>query len=285
MSIICCACTHFEDIQINKPRDKKLAVFSIIYPSDSVFVSVNPVSIIGMSDNKTLFSNDSVVVKISNLKTNSSCLLTLKDSIRNIYAISQQKFPVTKGETYQLTVSAPGFQEVSAQTQVPPAALEPDTIPVPTPYYNNSYGGYMYSLTGRWSSPGNDRFGYKILVLDYGSYYTTTTFISGSDVTQSNNDYTFKYEGHFHSVRGGSKLADSKLDVFLITTDSVFKSFYQANDVFLNIHDYITDGFGLAVLSGFKGIIPPFSNIDNGFGVFGSCVFSQKKTITVNHPQ
>jgi hypothetical protein len=108
-----------KDANIPLPQeDPKLVVYSYISPEDTlVLVSVtssNPV--FNSSANQLFRPIENATVTLNTLGTDYS--LTF-DSFLNCYKISTTVVGIHPGQHYALTVSAPGYTTVSAQTTVP----------------------------------------------------------------------------------------------------------------------------------------------------------------------
>lgn len=284
-----CSCTSFEEINIKQKVDPKYAAFSILYPGDSVFVTVKSLSRIGEIIDSTTSNNALIkTVKIYNLTTQTATVLSRSVNNPQLFNLAQVNFPIIAGNAYRLEVEIQNALTLTAETIVPEVLFDTITLSNTNPYYDVAFQNYLFVLNGNWQVP-NSSFENKVLVKNYEPKgKVTSSLLSGANVVRSGNFYSFKYDGYFNYEYIdplNSGFTDAKLGVSILSLDQNFKVFSEAYDIFQNIDDFILKGFGLAPLGGFKGVVPKYSNIKNGYGIFGSCTISPEKKIVVKYPR
>ena len=284
-----CSCTSFEEIDIKQKVELKYAAFSILYPGDSVFVTVKSLSPIGKIIDSTT-NNDALIktVKIYNVTTQTASILSRSINKPQLFYLAQVNFPIIAGNAYRLEVEIQNALTLTAETIVPEVLYDSITLSNTKPYYDVAFQNYLFVLNGNFQVP-NSSLESKVLIKNYEPKgKVTSSLLSGANVVKSGNLYSFKYDGYFryeYIDPFNSGFTDARLGISILSLDQNFKAFSEAYDIFQNIDDFILKGFGLAPLSGYKGIVPKYSNIKNGYGIFGSCTISPEKKIIVKYPK
>jgi hypothetical protein len=284
-------CVQFDDVEVkpSKSINSNFAVFCVLSPiNDSNFVSINYLNKIGDIVNNKSINSEIEKVVITNLRNGKLATLQIKKQSFGVFYTTKNVLPIVENNTYRLEVKLKNGKIISSTTTIPSNnSLNIVFFPA-VPYFDLSFQNYVYTLTGSWNSK-SDSLSFRAYVKDNSSVNKNNTYlIGGSDLSKIGSIYNFKFQGYFNYKYVNattSGFVDSDLDIYVLTLDPNFKKFSDSFDIYLNIDDYILNGFGFASLSGFKGIIPKFSNIENGFGVFGSCNFSDKYNVKIKYPK
>lgn len=276
------SCTHFEEIVI-KSDEKRLAVFAMIHPGDSIHVSVAALLPIGKNVSST-FSPSQTSVIIKNLNDGSEIPLPYLGR-NGIFGISQKAYKVETGVTYKILVNSISFPSLTATTTVPSSGqlLNPKSLKAST-FYDESYGGYLFSLKGSWKSQ-NAQAGYLLMHRYKELNRVFTKIIPQTEIINVNGEFTFNSKDNYFPSSDSYQRPDALNEIILATLNPDLVKFFNAYNVYYNIDDYVLNGYGLAALAGYKGIIPKFNNIEGGYGVFGACILSAPENINVIYPK
>jgi len=197
--------------------------------------------------------------------------LFLNDSIFPIYSCSQQNFKIKRGKKYLLEVFLNNLS-LTAETKVPEIKDVFDTILKGDTIFIQNYNTveYYISTTIKWS---NDSKLENILFVEDSIYckdcsppekYLNFEYVNFwyNRVNENNNSlpYEIVYNEYF------DYLNDYKY-FHLYTLNSDITSFTSSYELFENVNDNISGNHFLEL---FRGVIPEYSNIEGGYGVFGA---------------
>ncbi len=185
----------------------------------------------------------------------------------NGYSVDQADFPIVKGTTYYLKVTAPGGFLAESSCTVP--VDSPPDIEVTSIDSTNDFGNKTIQITGRykdiegtghnysvsvgtmstWNWNGNDDAYFEKIGFQNGEYYITDEF-------NDNQFFAFKtYEHYLQTVNS------NKIYLFLALTDIDFYNYHKGMD------NYEGD-------NPFSEPTPIYSNITGGVGIFAA--YNQK---------
>lgn len=234
-------------------------VFSIISPSQTVRVSLSKTILVGEKPDTicyptaTVFvcGEDSNWVELSRLSNDKA-----------IYTDENNQLEIKEGKTYYLRVILPS-NTLTAQTTIP---VQHSTIESPVYYvdkdFPDSLNYYMGTLYATLSLSESEQ---CLLTAD-------SMFIGDENSTFLNTDnITSRF-----SIQG----RPDSFDLKLISLDTYFAKYWAARKISVMQNHY--DGDLTVFLGTFNGLLPRYSNIVNGVGLFGSYVTNTK---TVNITQ
>ena len=276
------SCTHFEEIEI-KTDENRLAVFAMIHPGDSIHVSVGTLLAIGKQAS-SIFSPHQTSVIIKNLSNGSEMPLTYLGR-NGVFGASQKDYKIETGATYSIRVKNIAYPNLTANTTVPTSGqfLNPKSLKAST-FYDESYGGYMFNLVGSWNS-SNAQAGYLLMHRYKDGNRFFTKLIPQTEIINTNGEFTFNSKDNYFPSGDWYQRPDALNEIILATLNPDLVKFFNAYNVYYNIDDYVLNGYGLAALAGYKGIIPKFNNIEGGYGVFGACILAAPESINVSYPK
>ena len=299
------SCYQEEIIKSEYPvSEPKLVVYSFLSPeSDSIFVHVTK-SNNRFGDSYTI--SDTYVVDASVIISNEdgdTVRLVLKNDQYPIYVASQDQMQVMPDKYYYLSVSAKGFATVTAETWVPQNALVWQVVKVNDILYpEDNYVVDGIEIFAKWIQPDSNNFGSKILTNITTEYFDSSepylvVFSLADDsysISSIGANYTYynqlptvgytSVETNCSTPLGTFKVDSGKiysklnpLYLFLITTDKHLTMFNKSMLTFSEIW-YKHDSF----LEQYRGIVPEYTNIEGGLGVFGSYL-TNKYTINLSN--
>lgn len=253
---------------VNLPKvDPKLVIQSFISPGDSIVVSVmasRPINynvpVTGGWDFNTFDIVSDATVIIRNNQTNTDAVINF-DQQAGKYKIGQDVFPILSGVEYTLTVSAPRFKSVTANTKVPDylpniSPIEFDTLT------NYEYGDQTIVVSGRISDIPNQENYYSVMMYQLTTYNwdgyieTYLDFESQdivSDLGKDGDEIGFKIEYWNYATE------NRKVYFFIHTTDEHYYRFYNS---LRKVEDFESNPFAESSIL--------YSNVEGGLGVFGS---------------
>lgn len=259
----CARVTLVDDITFPNV-DSKAAVQCILTPGDSIFVAVKTVqSINSQSPNKTQNITEAHIT-LENITTSQKTTIPYTGK-SGIYGCSQRNFPILSGNTYHMMVSVKNLPSLQATCRMPSRAAVIDTIA-----YGESYSDGLISklrrvaLTWLDSSGANERYSYFISsqYLHQGDTLRETSF-DNTLITQAGNRFYYNDD----TIDSGTPHT-----YYLFTTDQNLYAFFTiAQRMEKNLRSNPSDFFG-----GYQGITPTFTNIQNGYGIFGGYLKTSK---------
>lgn len=247
----------FPDVQ------SKIVVNCILTPSDSVFASVH--KLLRVYDTSVNYPNyndgiNNATVILENTTTKEKITLFYL-SKNGLYGNSQTRLKITSGNTYTLTVSAPKFQTVISTCKVPEKAAIFDGFKYSEPY-NDGLIGNRRRIEGRWQDvSATDSYYYGINLV---SQIKNGNQISSYSLTSFSDNITKTSKTYFYQ----SDITDNefpKIYTLLTAEENLYKYYVSAEKIKGIASSGSRDFFGA-----FQGIIPEYSNIKNGHGVFGA---------------
>jgi len=248
-------------------EDAKLVVYGAITPGKDVNIFVArtlPIDIENTKDLEVVYLFDAEVW-LYNISRNDSIRLQLSNDTVSNYGCSTEGFEITKGESYQLYVNVDGYPSVSAGTTVPEVAavweevweLSTVSVLLDGDYYDD------YIFTGSWKILPDDQY-----------QFVTNHFIF--EWGMSREDYNFNYDitdsiARFESETFPSWKSSEHLTYFTLVTADKNLYTYAENFTFYNeVHEEVYDSEDGIYIDLFRGIMPEYTNIEGGYGIFGS---------------
>ena len=245
-------------------------VFSILSPTEPVQVYLYRT----WNENYPLVKNPYPEAKVYLCAEDSNWVeLTRLTPDTCIFQDIQKKLIVEKGKTFFLKVIL-SDRTVHAQTTViPDPALIADANCVFTGKTNLRYiiGSFpdmkfdtvnINSLVIKYSVPANPDYGYE-----FSSYSGT---IWGT---------TLLNEGIFQTSNFESGRDTTSFIVKLTTFDPLFYKYQKAQEINSLSSSYSYNSPVLGLIQSFGGVLPKFSNIVNGVGLFGNAVSDSKRVV------
>ncbi|MFM2290429.1 MAG: hypothetical protein RIS29_242 [Bacteroidota bacterium] len=260
ISFLCITgCARVSDEELPFALQEKAVVFSIICPNIAPSVSLCKTTVGGQA-NDTVYYPSARVYMWENPAHKTE--LTRQSSTRAIYTDSQNQLTIERGKTYYLQVII-GNDSLNAHT----------TVPLATARIVDG----TYQLIDTLSESG----------------YLRGTFTANlqnaaeqSCLLVADNHFIAEDKGTF---LGSNKLTDQfsiadntqNIGMKLYTLDSYLASYWAERAISVRQMHYSGD---LSVFIGtFNGILPRYSNIEHGFGLFGSYI-TDTKTIGITQP-
>ncbi len=283
-----------DDIQ-SEYFQPQLVIHSLIGPGDSILVNVGRSGPLGDSLQATKVTNASVTItdeqgQIVQLP------LVQEGYYTTVYGISQQDFSIQVGATYTLSVAHPELPAAEASCTVPETATPLKAVKYVGKSRVPDDGRFTYDVQVSWYDSGP----YLHRVYFSGEYATTNpedgrileqgTYQYRQDpfhgIEQVDSIFTY-YDSFFSSKRfytdtlpNGTILSSEQIEApttyqlatYLVTPDEHMARYQASQEIFAqNESELNSDSFiGL-----YRGIIPEYSNVRGGLGVFGAYLRSE----------
>lgn len=200
-----------------------------------------------------------------------------------VYGRKQSEFNIVAGNTYNIIVNAEGYDDAMAETTIPSKAAQwEETNLVESEVDMDGYFIDGFAFYGTWqkSDIENDQiitFHSKESRDNGNGDIETRSYTKGYYLDFRETDHSFIFESPpFHIYKPDEfEPEDSyrwyakEINAVLITTDIHlynYISYYLLTEDINNVMD------GGSFLDLFRGIMPEFSNVEGGLGVFGSCM-------------
>jgi hypothetical protein len=270
LSFILCislsSCIEKTEIEIPSLNDdSKLVIYGALTPGSDVQIFVaktfpSLTDTIVSDEDIFLFEAD---VRIYNKIWNDTLRLQLNNDTVPYYSNTNTDLEFLKGETYELFVNVDGFTPVWASTCIPTlkAVWEDDwklttvSVEIDGDYYD------QYIFIGSWKIPIGDQY-----------QFISTNFIAQDYSTRDAYSFNYNQEDSLavYESEPNSLWTDFTHIKTLVTADEHFYKYAEYytffNEVANDIH-YANDGIYVDL---FRGIMPEYTNIEDGYGVFGS---------------
>lgn len=268
------SCVREEIIDVQHAYEEKLVVYSIITPGDSLFVKVSkaiPFGEISYNYDQYLITEASVTIS----RDDEVIRLPLVNKEKAIYGVSQESFQVIPGGIYSLKVVADG-KEVNAICTVPKS--EPEwrsfdyTLVEEEDEDYEDYVHYRAEVIGTWISK-TIKGGYFVFsnsknVSDNPGDTLFTRVLREGEVT--NLDSLYQLDVSIGYSPGSSQ------DFYIVLMEPNHAQFKESYNIYYDLYsDTRSDEF----VGVYRGIIPEFTNIDGGLGIFGAFLKSEKRTV------
>ena len=251
-------------------------VFSILSPTEPVQVYLYRT----WNENYPLVKNPYPEAKVYLCGVDSNWVeLTRLSPDTCIFQDIQKKLIVEIGKTFFLKVVL-SDRIVHAQTTViPDPARITDVSCVATGKTDISY------IYGTFPNNKYDTVNVNSLVIKYSANVTRDYGYEFSSYSGTIWGTTLQNEGIFQTSNFGSRLDSTSFTVKLTTFDPSCYKYQKAQEINSLTEGYSYNSPVLALIQSFGGVLPKFSNIVNGVGLFGNSVTdSVRVVITAPNP-
>lgn len=262
------------------PFEEKLAVYCLLTPGDSIFVHVQRTAPFTNTPEIILdyfVSNAHIVLED---QEGISETVPLKDSVLGLYAISQSKIKVNKAQTYYLSVNTPEGLSASAQTTVPAEATKWESYKVKWPPGTNlNVDRPKVQIIGKWVNneeiPGNQLVHteiterYEYIDSDKIEFVNRSFLSTRIGRIEYGKHLSYSFEISLQTAPDSPRaiIKTHKVESLLITMNNDFEKYQNVVEIIINNDDEIGIGDYIDL---FTGIIPEYSNIEGGTGIFGA---------------
>ncbi len=279
-SFLMLSCLNESEVEIpSLCQGSKIVVYGVLDPSsDSVKVMITktfPVNNQGGIDLSDLQVEANVLL-MNNEKKNAIEMILINNK-GHIYGCSQSEMDIMPGQTYSLLINAEGYEEISAETNVPEIAAEwKETRLINSKVDMDGFYIDGYSFYGTWQQNICDN---RQFVSEYslvGRYDESDNYIERSynklyfDFRENNSDYIFEsFPFHIYKqeeTEPGDWFQVERI-MILISADQHLYNYISYHLLIEDINNVMDGGSFLEL---FRGLAPEFSNIEGGLGVFGS---------------
>ncbi|MFP4291095.1 MAG: DUF4249 family protein [Cyclobacteriaceae bacterium] len=269
----------------NAQQDTKPVVFCTLSPEDSIQLLLYHSS--SMFDGPSTIEDKGIYdaqVRIYNEHGDTILLQNPEEQVP-LYKIHQRAFPIVAGETYHLEIQlSNSTNRITSSTTVPKEAVPWDSFEVHNKRFiyeelkefivdrfviRDTIRITLVDVKGSWSN--QSYYNTKIISSAYRysdlSYVRTTTCCHYLWVTD------IRIESHYNE-KGQSINHKIPQTFSIVTLNQDLADYYQAYEV--NHANKESLDFGL-FLRLFKGVLPEFTNIQGGLGVFGAYLSDTKE--------
>ena len=266
-------CTRISVIEdtIFPAINETVAVFCFLTPSDSIHVSLKAVRIVTNKNKEIGVENAEIIIR--DLATSGFIRLQYI-SKGGYYGGSQKNFKILPNHRYKLTVNVTNSLLLTSECTVPNQGAIIEKLTFGDPFDDGFQS--KRRVEARWQDVSNQNQKLNYLISSGGKFKDAfsgeirdvpPSLKSFKDIAQSEN--TFFYT---------SSTADDTFpkNYFLHTLDS---DLYQFQKMAQKMDD-ITKKGSTDVLGAYQGIIPEYTNIQNGYGIFGAYL-TTSLTVTI----
>jgi hypothetical protein len=246
--------------------DTRIVAYCALHPGDSIHLLLThtyPVddNIVELDD----ISIESAEVYIINKDRKDSIQLLPNKRGGVLYSCSQSVFEVLPGNTYQLKINAGHLLYVEAETQVP---TEKSTWKNYTVADSDDPWPNCKLFTGSWINANPENYNivshdYKVVSWDEDTVTFKEMIITDYQMELKNHDGLYTYQKDYCPGYKYYKY-HPLITVSLLTADVHFYRYMQ----YYTLQYHNSDTYRPLEL--FRGIMPEYTNIENGFGIFGS---------------
>ena len=262
--------------------EKDLNTKVVISPKLCFNCILNPDSLIhGSLSLSQSICEDKTIVKIDHatieLKKDGQLIGILQNTGNGIYRLNIKP---TSGSLYEINIAADGFPLLHASTTVPAKPPVSYRLDNKEKHENGLYPFYTYRITyDIQDKPGANRYWhYKMRYIIYNGFHGYFFDINSpiiddfNKVTDSSQKYGYYYSYYLriNDIQADGKtltftdLSYDKDVVYFMDTDEHYDKYMKST-----IKQRINDGDNLL----FNEPVQIYTNIENGFGIFGSAAF------------
>lgn len=270
-------CLHSVNLESESNYDPQITVFCILTPEKPIQVFVHHTLNYGGFASAGGYLQGATV----RIKRSDTAWDTLQSPLEGemLYSLNDVANYVVPGVDYHLEVSCPGYNTVYASTTLPRYADTWDTLYkselIDVPGDLAVVPGYQ--IRGEWNQQNN--YDYKNVVQCWHREFRFDEYDSTSEIAYfqlSDNEVLRNMDGrwvYFHEFEASIfPSEDLKTDVFLITPDKNLDAYNDVFEYFETIANTENNDLGLTNL----GLVLEFTNVENGYGVFGSYLSNQR---------
>lgn len=266
-------CENFHLVEAPWDTDPIPVVFSILSPDAPVQVYLNQTC----NGNNVAVKNPYTEAKvfICGADSNWTELIRLKPDT-SVFVVAGNSFLIKKGKTYSLKVELKN-KTIHAQTTIPTVG---GTIEKAVCIYKTASQDSYYGVLINHEFVEVNGFPIKVTCKlptdkDYG--YDLSAFRNADIRLISFNNNVYEYNA-FACPKDSSTFM-----LRLYTMDPYFKK-YQTEGLIVEMEDFGGNPLG-AIIQKFGGVLPQFSNIENGVGLFSNYVTDSLRVNITNYPQ
>jgi len=186
--------------------------------------------------------------------------LTMPSADHSIYTVAGNLMKIEKGSTYYLRIELTD-KTLHAQTTVPvDGATIAEASCIVSANTTPSNGYQSGSLSVKINLPQNKEYGY------YLSAFSKVIAVAGAFSNGNYQNYEFLLPDDV-----------SSFTLNLITMDPFYNKFQTSETV--NSGQFFDSDFITIITSTFGGVLPSYSNIENGVGLFGSFITDSRQVL------
>ncbi len=248
-----------------------LAVFCLLTPGDSIFANITTIRAVTdqlPTDKKgmpTYIRIPDAIVMLQNNLTQQKIVLTYKN-VNGVYGAKQSNFKIAPGTSYTLYVSRPNFPSLLSTCKIPNQKAIFNSFTYGSAYNSDNVSGLrLRRVEGRWQDASTDT--------DSLNYFVATKyrFIPPVDTASAihYNQYISKV-GTTYFYQNDDGIDPYPQYYYLFTVSREMGRFYQMAETMVAITSSGTGDF----FGAYQGIVPEYTNIQGGYGVFGGYLSS-----------
>ncbi len=241
-------------------------LFCFLTPSDSIQAQVRQTRSVG-EVNRIGSAVSNAVVTIKNTQTGMHVLLVYSEKTQT-YVCSQQQMPIVKGTEYSITVSVPDFQSLESTCRVPEdAAVFNDSV-----FYGPPYQEFFFQIRRvelKWDDISNVARQYNYFVIESYELFQNGRNTFGGNFWVHEN-ITQEARTFFLNMETTESKTPHTYSLFT-TEKSVYDFLVMERRTRSMLEGGASDFFGA-----YQGIIPTFTNVEGGYGIFGSYLTTSK---------
>lgn len=252
--------------------ESKAAIYCILTPGDSVFLGIKTLQPINAESKYSTVGIATAQVIIENTTTHQQARMVYigRDGL---YGCSQRNMPVLADNNYQLIVTIPNSSVLKSSCHIPVQAASVLTSAYGEPYTDIFSQYRRVTLTWHDVSFANTQYNYFLAEKfihkqpSSGELDTLRGFDLNGEITQSNG--MIYYNG---------RTLDSGYPhtYYLYTSDSNLFKFLKMSK---QMEHTLTSRGATDFFGAYPGVVPEFTNVENGYGVFGAYLRTEKEVI------
>ncbi|PWK19461.1 uncharacterized protein DUF4249 [Arcicella aurantiaca] len=267
--ISCNRISVIDDVEFPIP-DIKIAVFCFLTPSDSINASIKEIRTLTNKNKESGIENAVISLKDNNTNVE----INLKHIANGgYYGITQKLFKIQANHTYSLQVNIVNYPLLTSTCTVPHQSATFEKITYGDPFSDGN--SMRRRIEARWKDVSSTEQKLNYLISSDGKFKDSFSgeirdsqpiLKPNKDITQSDN--TFFYT---------SAILDDVFpkNYYLHTLEPNLYLFEKMAQQMDNISKKGSD----SVLGSYQGVISEFTNVQNGYGIFGAYL-TTSQTIT-----
>jgi hypothetical protein len=268
------SCMRETSIDLESLKDEpKIVVYGFLTPADSIQIMVTKTI---ASTDKPVYIEDVLVanawVEITDMNSQQKVQLSPNSINPLIYGCSQNEMNIEEGGRYQLSIRSSGLPSILAETTVPANRFVWEKTKI-TETSGNDEQSATFQFRGSWQKQNSTYGAFVSSIAKYTKRTSNDSVYTGTANTYENNfnevgNY-FQFESTPYTIRNQQQPYgwDLKRSFLLITADTHLTQYMMNYLLIKDVDSSISDGSFIGL---FQGILPEYSNVENGFGVFGS---------------
>lgn len=252
--------------------NETLSVFCFLTPSDSIHASIKEIRSVSNTNKEIGIENAEITIEDLNTKE----IIQLKHlSNGGYYGNSQTIFKIKPNHTYILTVIFPNKLTLRSSCTVPNqgALIEKFTF---GDSFDDGFISKRRRIEARWLDISTETQKLNYLISSGGKF---------------KDPFTNKIVDVQPTLKSFRNISQSGTSLFYNsdTTDDTFPKFYYLHTLEYNLYqfekmvqmmDEISKKSTSSFLGAYQGIIPEYTNIQNGYGIFGAYL-TTSLTVTI----